>query len=198
MMPMTPGIIQFALFISGLYQTRGRTGQIVGIDPHRPLHYAHRLSLSHRLRGGENGVGDAGVRAVDDKSDLHLLSRGQQIAVAHRNDQAGTDLPIIYQPLQFLFRLDVGRDVEIAGCPVRLDQLAAGRGSVSVQDGDAQMFDIGGGGVAHEHQFDNGHEEHHHQRTPVAQDVQEFLADQRKGAQEVHIILPPPGSGHRT
>ena len=131
------------------------------------------------MRGGKDRVGHAGIGAVDDEGDLGLFSLRQRISIAVGNDHAGLYLAAVYQITQLLLRFDVAGDVEVIGGAVGINQLAAGLRLIPVHNGDTQMLDVGRSGVAQQHKLDDGHQEHHKQRTWVTHDVQEFFAYER-------------------
>jgi hypothetical protein len=66
---------------------------------------------------------------------------------------------------------DVIGAIEVIGRSIGLDQLTAGRRPIPIDDSDAQVLDVVGGGVAPQHQLDDGHGEHHERRARIAQNV---------------------------
>jgi len=140
------------------------------------------LRLSHRLRSGERGGRHGGIRTINQKRDLRGFTFRQIVAIAGGNDDTGAHRAAIQQVSDFAFAADVVGDAKIIGRAIRLDELAALRRAIRVVHRRVQPTNVGRRRIAQQNQLDDGDDEHDGKRARIAQDVDEFFANDREEA----------------
>ena len=126
---------------------------------------------------GESDAGGIGVGAVDDDLEGGGMAAAEGLGEAFVDDDGGADAAAVQQIGDGGVVGDVCHDIEEVGGGEAGQEVAAFGGVVAVEDGQADMADVGRDGVAEDDDLEDGHGEDDAFHPRVAQDLAELLLE---------------------
>ena len=141
----------------------------------------HGLGVTHRHTGG------VGVGAVGHDLQRRLLTRLNLPSIVRRNAERHPGLAAIEIAIDLAGRTRHADDLEIIRGLEPVDQLAAGRRPIGIDDDDGDVFDVGGGRIAEHRQLHDRRDDHDAEQARIPLELQQFLPHQVKDAFHVPI-----------